>query len=516
MSNVHHRFAFASVAVAFVLALFALYWFGVLGARVNTETVLSDESASEQEVIVADESNNKTTLFGTMLAFNTNEGLRGLSNGPEMLMSGWSTILADKNSLARFLLELTRALEENAVLTAETGFSSNRDVVGAFVWNVIEPTKGEYDWSITDATLEAAGKADVTLSAVIQPFASWDQTVDPEVYKDTCQAIDFGYFDFMASPVSDWDSYENFLTATVERYDGDGVNDMPSLKTRVASWEIGNEYDGSCGGYFENPEGYAELLRRSYQVIKQADPQALVLNAGALEIVGFGNGPNETRAFWQDFFDAGADAYLDAFNLHYNRERNGADDSPDAWIEHLVFFNDLMDGSDGRKPMWVTEFGTYSGTPNSSSPPGQPVSSGRTLPTQSAEFQSAWFFRYAVIGFSQGVERIFIDLEGSENNGIGASSLFNQGGRGKDGVPRAFMATLQEMGVTLDGFSAVEELGEGQYVFSVNGKNVYALWEGSTPKDLSGSIHEVGIDGKEKIVDASTLRFSSSAPILAW
>ena len=51
----------------------------------------------------------------------------------------------------------------------ETGFSSNRDIVGAFTWNVIETDKGTYDWAIPDATLAAAGDAGVALSAVVQP-----------------------------------------------------------------------------------------------------------------------------------------------------------------------------------------------------------------------------------------------------------------------------------------------------------------------------------------------------------
>ena len=47
--------------------------------------------------------------------------------------------------------------------------------------------------------------------------------------------------------------------------------------------EIGNEIEGSCGGFSGDPEGYIELLRSSYETIKQADPTAIVLNGGALK-----------------------------------------------------------------------------------------------------------------------------------------------------------------------------------------------------------------------------------------
>ena len=122
----------------------------------------------------------------------------------------------------------------------------------------------------------------------MQPFVNWDQTdITAEEYKEKCGAIDFGYYDFKAGQVSDWEAFEKFLTATVERYDGDGKNDMPGLTTRVEAWEIGNEIEGSCGGFSGDPEGYIELLSASYRIIKEADPTAIVLNGGALEVLGF-------------------------------------------------------------------------------------------------------------------------------------------------------------------------------------------------------------------------------------
>ncbi|MBI4438002.1 beta-galactosidase [Candidatus Uhrbacteria bacterium] len=492
------------------LALLAILVVSALVLKDTDEAVVTQ--TLEPQPIAAPE---KTTLFGTMLAFNSNEGLYGKGEMATLLMEGWSTLRANQ-MMELYFPNLETAFQENGELADATGFSTNRDVVGAFVWNVIEPSKGTYDWRLTDATMSAAGEAGMAISAVVQPFASWDQTGDPEAYRERCKAIDFGYYDFNAGPVSDWEAYKTFLTSTVERYDGDGEGDMPGLATRVEAWEIGNEYEGSCGGHEDNPMGYGELLKVSYETIKAADPDALVLNAGALEVTGRGEGPEATKEFWETFFEAGFDQYLDVFNFHYNKERAGAEETPEDWIAHLNFFNALMEDSEGTKPLWVTEFGTYSGAPKASVPPGGDPSQARSLTEQSPAFQSSWFFRYAVIGFDNGLERMFVDLEGSDQSGIGASSLYNQG-PGKDGEPRAFLSTLQAMGDVLNGFSAVRQIAEGQYVFSVDGREVYALWAGSLPGDLSGvSLARVGLDGAQTMVLGDDLNYSQEEPVLVW
>ena len=143
-----------------------------------------------------------------MLAFNTNEGMRGISKGPEVLMNGWSSLLADEGNYERFLSELIRAFEKMRLSLMRLAFSSNRDVVGAFVWNVIEPTK--------ENTIGAYLMPRSRLPGSRNPlrchstFASWDQTeITAEEYKEKCSAIDFGYYDFQAEAVKDWDAYEH-------------------------------------------------------------------------------------------------------------------------------------------------------------------------------------------------------------------------------------------------------------------------------------------------------------------
>jgi len=62
----------------------------------------------------------------------------------------------------------------------------------------------------------------------------------------------------------------------VERYDGDGQDDMPGLKYPIKYWEVANEpemqreplilFQGSSKDYFE-------ILKATYQAVKEADSQ---------------------------------------------------------------------------------------------------------------------------------------------------------------------------------------------------------------------------------------------------
>lgn len=130
-----------------------------------------------------------------------------------------------------------------------------------------------------------------------------------------------------------------------------------------------------------------------------------------------------------------------------------------------------MDAHGARKPFWITEFGTYAGEPEG----------GRGEQTE--EFQSAWYFRYSVIGFANGVTRIFVDLEGAGNSGITASALYDS----ESGTARLLLTTLMALDAKLKGFDSVTEIAEGQYRFEVNGESVYALWDGEIPEEITGA-----------------------------
>jgi len=212
-----------------------------------------------------------------MVAYNLNDAARST---PGMLdtiqQKGWTEFRKDDSVYKTLISNFKKLIQDRTKLLKETGFSLDRGSFNYFTWNFIEPQKGQFDWELTDIYVKGASDAGVKISAVIQPFAGWDQKNTPAIAG--CNALDFAYYDYKAGPPNDLVEYENFLTKTVERY-----------KDKVAVWEIGNEYDGQCGGYQNDPEGYLKLLKISYGVIKGADPEAKVLNGGALEFLDNSN-----------------------------------------------------------------------------------------------------------------------------------------------------------------------------------------------------------------------------------
>ena len=81
-----------------------------------------------------------------------------------------------------------------------------------------------------------------------------------------------------------WDDYLFWVESVVERYDGDGTDDMPGLAIPVKYWEVINEPDLNAAHldfYQGTGVDYAELLIRTAKVIRETDSEAKVLIAGA-------------------------------------------------------------------------------------------------------------------------------------------------------------------------------------------------------------------------------------------
>lgn len=72
----------------------------------------------------------------------------------------------------------------------------------------------------------------------------------------------------------------------MERYDGDGINDMPGLKRPVIYFELGNEVDYKREEFGVNydymtPEDYVrKRLIPGYEAAKAANPNCIVMGAG--------------------------------------------------------------------------------------------------------------------------------------------------------------------------------------------------------------------------------------------
>ena len=181
-------------------------------------------------------------------------------------------------------------------------------------WSSVEPTNtipAEYHWSFMDSAVISAtqrGKTNLILTLSHQP--EWAA-------------------EYPMGPVYDTADLKEYLTALVERYDGDGYQDAEGSPV-VRYFEIYNEPDNifvpyaEHGGWsiwgFRGAE-YAELLQELYPVIKAASPKAEVV-LGGLALDWFYDEETGTGRFDPDFLDDVLAACqgkqcFDVMNFHY-------------------------------------------------------------------------------------------------------------------------------------------------------------------------------------------------------
>jgi len=463
---------------------------------------------------------NTKSLFGTMIAFNISDAINSMPGEVNALQNGWTEFKKNNSAYQDLLTNLQKVIQDHTKLVKTTSFALDRGSFGYFTWNVIEPQKGQFNWDLTDIYAKGATNASEKISAVIQPFAAWDQQNTQA--NANCKMLDAAFYDYKADPPNDLTEYENFLTKTVDRY-----------KDNVAIWEIGNEPDANCNGYQNNPDAYFNLLKISSETIKKADPKAKIVNGGAS---GHSNNSDEV-SFWTNFFALGGGQYIDYFNLHYNTERSqDAKLDPATFQDDLTFWNNLMDKNGGKKPLYLTEFGIYSGTPsdqpaaqapqgqspvtNQPVPPNQsgnqgvqtptkPSLTSQSLPNESQDAQAALYFKDSILAFANGVDYVFIDLVGPDGGLVGSSMAFNT-----DGQPRLFLATLKTMDQKLLGFSKAEKITDGQYKFTIGNKTIYALWSGVMLSEISGKVKVTDLKGQEQTMDATEMKLNTDQPVL--
>jgi len=153
-------------------------------------------------------------------------------------------------------------------------------------WSIIErraPRNGvhTYDWTTLDDGVRKWQHFGVHAAMTLFSHNGW-ATATPSgkenVYLKGPMKLIKNLTDYLPKPEHMQD-YRDYITALVERYDGDGVNDMPGLLFPVLHYQIGNEYNNEAfwGGSVEE---YGVFLKESYQAAKKANPQVKILLSG--------------------------------------------------------------------------------------------------------------------------------------------------------------------------------------------------------------------------------------------
>jgi len=144
----------------------------------------------------------------------------------------------------------------------------------SILWSSIEPQRGVYDFRSMDAFVRRLQTANVNVMvATFRAISSWGGNPAARAGYDTRNILSA-----MSGFPSDIAAWKDFVRTIVERYDGDGIDDMPGLVYPVKYWQVENEW---MRQWKDTTANYLKFLDITYKVIKKADPTSNVI-AGAI------------------------------------------------------------------------------------------------------------------------------------------------------------------------------------------------------------------------------------------
>ena len=211
---------------------------------------------------------------------------------------------------------------------------------GPFIWNGIEREKGVFSWEAADKYIVYAQEHNQKTIATIWPHANWEQ----KSCKRKKARSPFGrkFTKYLSKPCS-MEDYKNFLIKLVDRYDGDGKNDMPGLTKPIIHWQIMNEPEFKM--FFKgNEDEFVEIFNFSSELIRSKQKDAVIVMAGAAGMFP------ENKKFWRSALPK-IKNHFDIAAIHHITPPDGKCDK-ELWVDE---FSSLLKDLNMDKPIWVTE-----------------------------------------------------------------------------------------------------------------------------------------------------------------
>lgn len=257
----------------------------------------------------------------------------------------------------------SRVISEDIQDTKALGFGWARPIGDVFAQETIEKQKGSYDFSVPDATVKKLQSAGLKIFGTLFPSGM------PKIPQS-----------------ADLASFENYVKAVVDRYNGDGKNDMPGLTAKITYWQVGIEPFCSSPGT-NCYKTFFELVKTAYQAAKSVDASLMLSPGGPAPIFGpDGKEDKMASGLFGYFFGNGGANYMDFFNFHYlvGAKNHEIKKYIDYWKRYVP----------GDKEIWLSETGS------------RDVGDRFTI-SSNAQEEANWVKKHLNDSFQNGVTKVF-------------------------------------------------------------------------------------------------------------
>jgi hypothetical protein len=283
----------------------------------------------------------------------------------------------------------------SSVLSAQMGQMAKSGVESVrtnFLWDQMEPSQGQYDFTATDSLVLTAASHGLQLLPIVEFTPRWASSVPNGNYRENAP--------------TNANTYAAFLTVLVGRYGPHGslwAQNPRVPRTPIRAWQVWNEPAGTNYDWktVPWPSTYTKLLRAAYRAIHRADHGASVVT-GAM--VGLNTTTKTPWAEASDLYHAHAKGYFDILAVNAFTYSPSVNESVNRSLKIVNLVRQVMQrNGEGKKRIWVTEF-TW------------PASAGRiprknyagfeTTPRGQAQRLAAYYARIAS-SHTAGIDRAF-------------------------------------------------------------------------------------------------------------
>ncbi len=328
--------------------------------------------------------------------------------------NGVQAFYSNKTLIDESVKNIYKMVQERCKLYQYAGLKYDRER-SLVTWNAIEPKPGEHHFELLDALVNATQECGIELVFTINPCRDYNMEKMGEGFYQMedifCSANPQPYLD-------DMEAYKRFLKMVAERYDGDGIDDMPGLREPIRYWEIGNAPDII---FWKDPESYMMLFTASYEALKEAYGEIeFYIMIGGLE--------NYQNLFSEEFELVFEDIInkTNIVNIHSYRDMMQSNWNTMDFANELKEINNYLKYRKLEAKIWYTEFGCYQNDEGihlvQRDPSG--VETEISLPPKTEEDQAAWLIKHVALGLTNNVEKFFINLEGRSDDPVLSGSLY--------------------------------------------------------------------------------------------